>query len=268
MNASVPGVPGNPIPGPPTGPFTPYGRPASPLFDFTPRRVYGGLPRSTGPWNEPGGYYGGNPYTEPPPGSHYTNPDFNFGLQPLDLSAGGGTSPITGPISGGYTPGPTGQVGQADGTGAGGNPGMSWSMWQDYLRQQERDAIVDPDTPDPSVSDFFDSNPQIYADYMAYLRAGGRNIGSFSDWLGNSKKQPDQIDPPPPPYDPGDGPVTGPLGPNPTVTLAPNQPAPYVPPGTHPPPSAPTPPKPVYPSKPKGGDELEKQRLLAMYLAK
>jgi hypothetical protein len=56
----IPGVPGNPIPGPEGGDFSPFGSPIGKLSDS---KVYGGLPRSTGPFGVMGGYYGGNPYT-------------------------------------------------------------------------------------------------------------------------------------------------------------------------------------------------------------
>ena len=106
--AVVPGVPGNPTGASPMGPFAPYGTAVeSPLFDFTPSRAYGGLPRSVGPWNEMGGYYGGNPYTTPPPGSPYTDPSFTRGLQPVG-GGGGGSPGGGGPISGPIAPGPSG----------------------------------------------------------------------------------------------------------------------------------------------------------------
>jgi hypothetical protein len=43
--------------------FKPFGET---LGKFSAQRSYAGLPRSVGPWNEPGGYYGGNPFTPPP----------------------------------------------------------------------------------------------------------------------------------------------------------------------------------------------------------
>ena len=58
--AYIPGVPGNPIPGPKGDDFSPFGESIGKLSDS---KVFGGLPRSTGPFGISGGYYGGNPYT-------------------------------------------------------------------------------------------------------------------------------------------------------------------------------------------------------------
>jgi hypothetical protein len=58
-----PGIPLNPIVSENPNIFSPYGQAAARMSNIT---TFGGLPRSTGPWDEMGGYYGGNPYTQRP----------------------------------------------------------------------------------------------------------------------------------------------------------------------------------------------------------
>lgn len=149
---SVPGVPGSGTATSPIGPFSPYGQPvSSPLFDFTPSRAYGGLPRSTGPWNEPGGYYGGNPYQTPPDDAAYRyDPRQSiYGLVPFDFTR----EDVTG---GDYSGTPGGSGNPNDGGGSlpdgGGNGGSSWWFWQDYLRRGlEEGEYPDGSDPNPSI---------------------------------------------------------------------------------------------------------------------
>jgi len=86
------GVPLNPIAKENPMVFAPYGQGASRFSDTL---TFGGLPRSTGPWGEMGGYYGGNPYTQMPEGYNPPNPN-NYGNNPGSISPGGNiaTNPI------------------------------------------------------------------------------------------------------------------------------------------------------------------------------
>lgn len=84
MWGQVPGVPMNPIRTENPNEFSPYGTPVSRYSD---QRTFGGLPRSTGPWGEMGGYYGGFPqeYLDnmiPDPGMPYPS------VNPWEITGG------------------------------------------------------------------------------------------------------------------------------------------------------------------------------------
>jgi hypothetical protein len=93
------GVPLNPLVFENPMEFSPYGQPAARFSNIA---QYGGLPRSTGPWNEPGGYYGGNPYTEMPEEYHNSGGGVNSTIDsPWTGNGGGGYGP---PVGGGDSP--------------------------------------------------------------------------------------------------------------------------------------------------------------------
>lgn len=191
----LPGIPGNPFPIPPgqkAQEFKPYGEAVG---EFSQMRSYGGLPRSTGPWGEMGGYYGGNPYGN-------TDPR----LPP----------PPTLPTVPGYTPPnttPTTLIGGHISTGDfyGTRPG------------EYRPGISVPG-PNPSTGGTPPTGsgpPRDIPDEDEVFPHPGTNL--------------------PPPYDPGDGPIT-----EPDIDFE------YIPPGgTTPPP--PNPPPPTTPPPVGGG---------------
>lgn len=100
--------------------FSPYGSPVSRMSD---QKNYGGLPRSTGPWDTMGGYYRGvSPWSEPPPGY---NPGFPYpGVEEFGIT-GGQEAPEAWP----FTPvGPSpypGAYGNEQDVGTGAPPGTT-----------------------------------------------------------------------------------------------------------------------------------------------
>lgn len=149
-------LPGIPTPGYRTenpNEFSPYG---SPVSRFSDQRNYGGLPRSTGPWNEMGGYYGGNPFTTPP--DDYNPPTPYPGVEPWDIT--GGQNPVT---QWPFTPvGPSPYPGAGSVTGGGGGGGGDGGGSQPPPPSWDN-PVPGGEPPDPTDPDFVGPlNPDHY----------------------------------------------------------------------------------------------------------
>lgn len=172
-------LPGIPTPGYRTEnpmEFSPYG---SPVSKFSDQRNYGGLPRSTGPWNEMGGYYGGNPFTTPP--DDYNPPTPYPGVEPWNITGGQGPSPQWP-----YTP-----VGPSPYPGVGSNPPGWTPNPTEPSPGGPGDDVVGPTDP---------SNPNPDDPAPGGDNGGGDNGGGGGGGSGGGRKPGDPVSPSPQPH--------------------------------------------------------------------